>query len=129
MRKTGKMLINKTPKSLANRKRKIALLLIVLAIIPTFIYVVISNLAMPEGNIDMGSTIGSYAGLMLLISAYSSIGIFTSTLSDNQIVAFILSVFFCVSSILDLKAYPLTPLFSTIIAAFGMQDHFKKGTV
>jgi ABC-2 type transport system permease protein len=39
-----------------------ALLLIVLAIIPTFIYVkVISNLAMPEGNIDMGSTIGSYA--------------------------------------------------------------------
>jgi ABC-2 type transport system permease protein len=71
------------------------LLLIVLAIIPTFIYVkVISNLAMPEGNIDMG-TIGSYAGLMLLISAYSSIGIFTSTLSDNQIVAFILSVFFC----------------------------------
>jgi ABC-2 type transport system permease protein len=70
------------------------LLLIVLAIIP-FIYVkVISNLAMPEGNIDMG-TIGSYAGLMLLISAYSSIGIFTSTLSDNQIVAFILSVFFC----------------------------------
>jgi ABC-2 type transport system permease protein len=37
-----------------------ALLLIVLAIIPTFIYVkVISNLAMPEGNIDMGSTIGS----------------------------------------------------------------------
>jgi ABC-2 type transport system permease protein len=48
---------------------------------------------MPEGNIDMGSTIGSYVGLMLLISAYSSIGIFTSTLSDNQIVAFILRIF------------------------------------
>jgi ABC-2 type transport system permease protein len=71
-----------------------ALLLIVLAIIPTFIYVSNLQLGMPEGNIDMGSTIGSYAGLMLLISAYSSIGIFTSTLSDNQIVAFILSVFF-----------------------------------
>jgi ABC-2 type transport system permease protein len=66
---------------------------------------------MPEGNIDMG-TIGSYAGLMLLISAYSSIGIFTSTLSDNQIVAFILSVFLCFFSILDLKDYPpLHPLF------------------
>jgi ABC-2 type transport system permease protein len=38
-----------------------ALLLIVLAIIPTFIYVSKSNLGMPEGNIDMGSTIGSYA--------------------------------------------------------------------
>jgi ABC-2 type transport system permease protein len=70
-------------------------LLIVLAIIPTFIYVkVISNLAMPEGNIDMGSTIGSYG--IDVTSAYSSIGIFTSTLSDNQIVAFILRIF-CVS--------------------------------
>jgi ABC-2 type transport system permease protein len=65
---------------------------------------------MPEGNIDMGSTIGSYAGLMLLISAYSS-GIFTSTLSDNQIVAFILSVFLCFFSILDLKDYPPLHLF------------------
>ena len=37
-----------------------ALLLIVIAIIPTFIYVyVISSLGMPEGNIDMGSTLGS----------------------------------------------------------------------
>jgi ABC-2 type transport system permease protein len=68
---------------------------------------------MPEGNIDMGSTIGSYVGLMLLISAYSSIGIFTSTLSDNQIVAFI-PPYFCVSfSILDLKDYPPYSLFST----------------
>jgi ABC-2 type transport system permease protein len=40
---------------------------------------VISSLGMPEGNIDMGSTIGSYFGLLFLI-AYSAIGIFTSTL-------------------------------------------------
>jgi ABC-2 type transport system permease protein len=65
---------------------------------------------MPEGNIDMG-TIGSYAGL--IISAYSSIGIFTSTLSDNQIVAFILSVFLCFFSILDLKDILPYSLFST----------------
>jgi ABC-2 type transport system permease protein len=59
-----------------------SLLLIVMAIIPTFIYVaVISSLGMPEGNIDMGSTIGSYFGLLFLIAAYSAIGIFTSTLS------------------------------------------------
>jgi ABC-2 type transport system permease protein len=40
---------------------------------------VISSLGMPEGNIDMGSTIGSYFGLLFLIAAYSAIGIFTST--------------------------------------------------
>jgi ABC-2 type transport system permease protein len=46
-----------------------AMLLIVIAIIPTFIYVyVISSLGMPEGNFDMGSTIGSYFGLLFLIS-------------------------------------------------------------
>jgi ABC-2 type transport system permease protein len=50
---------------------------------------------MPEGNIDMGSTMGSYFGLLFLIAAYTSIGIFTSTLSENQIVAFLLSVFLC----------------------------------
>ena len=71
-----------------------AFLLIVIAIIPTFIYVyAISNLGSPEGNIDMGSTIGSYFGLLFLIGGYSAIGIFTSTLSENQIVAFIISVF------------------------------------
>jgi ABC-2 type transport system permease protein len=104
-----------------------AVLLIVMAIIPTFIYVeVISNLGMPEGNIDMGSTIGSYVGLLFLISAYSSIGIFTSTLSDNQIVAFILSVFLCFFFYFGFEGLAsLTPSFSTLICAFGMQDHFK----
>jgi len=104
-----------------------AVLLIVMAIIPTFIYVeVISSLGMPEGNLDMGSTIGSYVGLLFLISAYSSIGIFTSTLSDNQIVAFILSVFVCFFFYFGFEGLAsLTPSFSTFISAFGMQDHFK----
>jgi ABC-2 type transport system permease protein len=81
---------------------------------------------MPEGNIDMGSTIGSYAGLMLLISAYSSIGIFTSTLSDNQIVAFILSVFFVFLFYFGFEGLSsLLPLFY-YNRRFGMQDHFKR---
>ena len=104
-----------------------AVLLIVMAIIPTFIYVeVISSLGMPEGNLDMGSTIGSYVGLLFLISAYSSIGIFTSTLSDNQIVAFIVAVFVCFFFYFGFEGLAsLTPSFSTFISAFGMQDHFK----
>jgi ABC-2 type transport system permease protein len=74
----------------------------------------------PEGNIDMGSTIGSYA--VDLISAYSSIGIFTS-LSD-QIVAFILSVFLCFFYFGFEGLSSLHPLL-LLFAAFGMQDHFK----
>ena len=73
-----------------------ALVLILMALIPTLLYVyTVSQLGNPEGNLDMGSTIGSYFGLFFLIAAYTSIGVFASTLSDNQIVAFIISVFIC----------------------------------
>ena len=104
-----------------------ALLLIVMTIIPTFIYVaVISSLGMPEGNIDMGSTIGSYFGLLFLIAAYSAIGIFTSTLSDNQIVAFIIAVFLCFFFYFGFEGLAsVVPNVSSIIASLGMQDHFK----
>ncbi len=104
-----------------------SLLLIVMAIIPTLIYVkVISDLGMPEGNIDMGSTIGSYFGLLFLIAAYSAIGIFTSTLSENQIVAFIVSVFLCFFFYFGFESLAtILPNFQSLIAPFGMQDHFK----
>ena len=104
-----------------------AVLLITMAIIPTFIYVaVISSLGMPEGNIDMGSTMGSYFGLLFLIAAYSAIGIFTSTLSENQIVAFIVAVFVCFFFYFGFEGLSaIVPNFSTKIAALGMQDHFK----
>ena len=104
-----------------------AVLLITMAIIPTFIYVaVISSLGRPEGNIDMGSTMGSYFGLLFLIAAYSAIGIFTSTLSENQIVAFIVAVFVCFFFYFGFEGLSaIVPNFSTKIAALGMQDHFK----
>lgn len=104
-----------------------AFLLIVIAIIPTLIYVyVIYGLGMPEGNIDMGSTMGSYFGLLFLIAAYTSIGIFTSTLSENQIVAFILSVFLCFVFYFGFEGLStFVKGFEDVIAFFGMDYHFK----
>lgn len=73
-----------------------AFLLGLLALIPTLLYVyTIHSLGKPSGNIDMGSITGSYLGLFFLMSAYAAIGLFASTLSDNQIVAFIISVSIC----------------------------------
>lgn len=70
-----------------------ALLLVLTALIPTLIYVyTIYQLSNTTGNIDFGSTFGSYLGLLFLAATYISIGLFTSTLSKNQIVAFILGV-------------------------------------
>lgn len=104
-----------------------AVLLIVLAIIPTLIYVwAIYTQGAPVGNIDLGSTLGSYFGLLFLIAAYTSIGIFTSTLSENQIVAFILSVFICFVFYFGFEGLAtLAPSISLLINTLGMQDHFK----
>lgn len=72
------------------------LTLSLIAISPTFLYVyTISELGTSVGNLDMGMVIGSYFGLLFLIATYTAIGLFASTLSENQIVAFILAMVLC----------------------------------
>ena len=113
--------------SIVNGKFFAALLLIAIAIIPTLLYVwVIYGLGLPEGNIDLGSTLGSYFGLFFLIAAYASIGIFTSTLSDNQIVAFILAVFLCFVFYFGFEGIATYfGTFQNTISGIGMDTHFK----
>lgn len=74
----------------------------------------------------MGSTIGSYLGLLFLAATFTSVGLFTSTLSKNQIVAFIIGVFITfilfygfdvVSNSLGNSGYTLQQ--------FGINEHFK----
>lgn len=70
-----------------------AITLILLALIPTLLYYIsVIWLGNPQGNIDQGGTWGSYIGLFFLAGAYAAIGIWTSSLSDNLIVSFILAV-------------------------------------
>lgn len=104
-----------------------AFVLILLSLVPTLLYVLILYLyGQPEGNLDLGSTIGSYFGLLFIISAYAAIGVFTSALSENQIVSFLLSVFLCffLYFAFDGLAY-YVPAFENIIASLGMNSHFK----
>lgn len=104
-----------------------SLLLVCIAIIPTFMYVyTVYQLGNPVGNIDFGSTIGSYLGLLFLASTYTAIGLFTSTLSKNQIVAFILGVF--ISFFLFYGFDAIANSFdsnSLTIQKLGMNEHFK----
>ncbi|PZW38875.1 ABC-2 type transport system permease protein [Mesonia algae] len=73
-----------------------AFALSILAIIPTLLYVyAISELGSTPGNYDLGVILGSYVGLLLLSATYTSIGIFASSLTENQIVSFILAVLLC----------------------------------
>ena len=80
------------------------LILCLIALVPTLIYVfTIYQLGHPQGNIDWGATLGSYIGLIFLSSVYISIGLFASSLSENQIVSFILSLFLCFFCYTDLN--------------------------
>jgi ABC-2 type transport system permease protein len=73
-----------------------ALVLVVFSVLPTFIFFYsVYQLGSPVGNIDTGATCGSYIGLVFLGAAFVAIGIFASSLTKNQIVAFILAVFLC----------------------------------
>lgn len=72
------------------------LALVVFAITPTLLYYYsIYDLGAPQGNIDSAGTAGSYIGLILLGAVFTSIGIFASSLTSSQIVAFITAVFLC----------------------------------
>src|SRR6056297_2852196 len=77
-------------------KNLAGIVLVILALVPTLVYVFsVHQLGNPTGNLDMGGTWGSYLGLLFLASAFVSIGVFASSLTANQVVAFIISVFLC----------------------------------
>lgn len=72
------------------------LVLVLFALLPTGIYYYsVYQLGSPPGNLDSGGIMGSYIGLFFLAAAFVAIGMWTSSLTNNQIVAFILGAFFC----------------------------------
>lgn len=73
-----------------------ALVLSIIAILPSLLYLFsIQDLSSSPENIDYGAIAASYFGLLFLVAVYTAIGVFSSTLSDNQLVAFIISVLLC----------------------------------
>ena len=103
------------------------LTLLIIVLIPTFVYAYsIHELGNPVGNLDYGSISGSYIGLFLLASSFASIGIFTSTLSKNQVVAFLLGI--CMVFLFYYGFDAVSSLFgdySYTIKLFGMNEHYK----
>jgi ABC-2 type transport system permease protein len=104
-------------------------LLVLFALLPTVIYYVsISALGNPAGNIDTPGVIGSYIGLALLAGVFCSVGIVASSITSNQIVAFILAAFLCFivfsgfESISTLNVWSANTL---LIKQFGILYHYE----
>jgi len=105
-----------------------ALSLVVLALIPSLIYVLsIYWLGFPQGNIDLGVVWGSYLGLLFLASAFVAIGLFSSALTDNQIIAFIIGISLSAFAYLGFEIiYSLSLFghFDLFIQSLGIQAHY-----
>ncbi len=106
-----------------------AVVLVTFAIIPTLIYFYsVYQLGLPKGNIDIGATWGSYIGLLFLGASYAAIGIFSSAVTPNQIVAFILGMFLCFFFFLGFQQLSNLGLFGqwdSFVQSLGIQFHYE----
>jgi ABC-2 type transport system permease protein len=106
-----------------------AVTLILFSLLPCLIYYfTVYFIGNPIGNIDSGGTWGSFTGLFFLASAYAAIGIFASSLTDNQIVAFIVSAalcFFAYTGFDSLASMSSLKSVNTFIINLGINEHYK----
>ncbi|MCE5330949.1 MAG: gliding motility-associated ABC transporter permease subunit GldF [Bacteroidales bacterium] len=103
--------------------------LVVLALLPTILYYfVVLYLAEPAGNVDAGAFWGSFIGLLFLAAIYVAIGIFSSSLSNNQIISFVVAV---VLSFFMFYGFDLLGSFFTsgqsvqTLESLGVHAHYK----
>lgn len=105
-----------------------SLFLLLLALLPTLLYYYsVYQLGIPEGNIDTAGVAGSYIGLFLLGSAFAAIGIFASSVTENQIVAFLIAIFLCFllySGFSSLSAIDVWGTGSYVIQQLGILYHY-----
>ncbi|MFK5958687.1 MAG: gliding motility-associated ABC transporter permease subunit GldF [Lutibacter sp.] len=106
-----------------------SLILVLVTILPTLIYIYsIYQLGNPIGNIEFGTTFGSFIGLFFLASTYSAVGVFASTISKNQIVSFIIGVFISFFLFYGFEALASSNIFENLeytVQTFGMFSHFE----
>lgn len=102
--------------------------LVLLSILPTLLYYYsIYQLGNPMGNIDSGGAFGSYIGLLFLGSSYVAIGVFASSLTDNQIISFLISLFLCFFFYIGFEEIAGLEVFNNadlLIKGLGINEHY-----
>jgi ABC-2 type transport system permease protein len=105
-----------------------ALLLALFALIPTLLYYYsVYELGNPQGNVDSAAVVGSYLGLVFLAGVFTAIGVFASSVSDNQIISFVIAIFLCYIFYagFDLIAsIPVWGSYSYFISQLGIAYHY-----
>lgn len=106
-----------------------ALAIVLFALIPTLVYYfTVYELGLTRGNIDTGAVIGSYIGLFLLGGVFAAIGIFASSITKNQIIAFAIGVFLCFFAFSGFDSLSTLLTFSSVdalISSLGINEHYQ----
>jgi ABC-2 type transport system permease protein len=104
-----------------------ALLIIILSLLPTLIYFFSIQFFMSAHSVDVGGTIGSYIGLFFLAAIYASIGLWASSITQNQIVAFITAMavaFFFFIGFQYISSLAFLGKLSVVIDFLGINMHY-----
>jgi len=100
-----------------------ALAFIALMLLPTLAYAFSVSLL---GDLDFGPVIGGYCGALLLAGAYTGIGLLASSITRNQIIAFILGMALClVLTIFDRMLFFVPESMLAVFAYLGSTAHFQ----
>ena len=102
--------------------------LVVFSLLPTLIFFLsVYKLGLPPGNLDTGGMWGSYIGLLFLGASFVAIGVFSSSISDNQVVSFILAVFLCAFFYMGFEliyTFILSGKIGLIVQSLGINAHY-----
>lgn len=103
--------------------------LVLVALLPTlFFFLTVGYMGNPTWNIDTGATWGSYIGLLFLGGGFVSIGLFASSISNNQVLAFILAVAMCFFTYLGFEMISWMDLFGRFdffLVKLGIHEHYQ----
>jgi ABC-2 type transport system permease protein len=103
--------------------------LVLLALLPCIIYYVsVYLLGETHGNLDKGGTLGAFIGLFFLASVYAAAGLFASSLTDNQVIAFIVAVLICFVLFMGFDSFAYLPGLKNIdevVMRLGINEHYK----
>lgn len=81
------------------------------------------------GELDWGPVLGGYLGALLLGSAFAAVGVFASSLTRNQVVAFIVGMAICfLLALLDRMLFFMPPQVLGVVSALGVESHFRNIT-
>ncbi|MBP7407782.1 MAG: ABC transporter permease subunit [Flavobacteriales bacterium] len=91
------------------------------------LFAIVLNWMLFIGGIDAGGTWGSYLGLFFLAACFAAVGVFASSITDSQIVAFLIAVFLCFFLYMGfdlIASFDVMGGLEGPIKAIGIQDHY-----